>query len=149
MGRLVNQSTWSIALLGAIAGLGDAALAGPAQDYTLHCMGCHGATAQGVPGKVPPLAHSLARFMNNADGRRYVLRVPGAANSMLSDAQLAAVLNWVVAKFDAGELAGATPQFAEQEVAANRHIPMAGVLATRAEVLKEIAAGGPAPAAGY
>ena len=145
----MNELTSSIALLGAMAAAGDAAHAGPAQDYALHCMGCHGATAQGVPGKVPPLAHSLVRFMNNADGRRYVLRVPGAANSMLSDAQLAAVLNWVVGQFDANELDSSTPQFAEQEVAANRRTPMADVLATRVAVLKEIAASGPVPATGY
>ncbi|HLQ14176.1 MAG TPA: cytochrome c [Steroidobacteraceae bacterium] len=145
----MNRWLLPVALLGATAAAGAAARAGPAQDYALHCMGCHGASAQGVPGKVPPLAHSLVRFMNNAEGRRYVLRVPGAANSMLSDAQLAAVLNWVVAQFDADELGSATPQFREQEVAANRHTPMAGVLATRAAVLKEIAAIGPAPATEY
>jgi len=138
-----------MALLAATAAVGAAAQASPAQDYALHCMGCHGANAQGVPGKVPPLAHSLVRFMNNAEGRRYVLRVPGAANSMLSDAQLAAVLNWVVAQFDANDPGSGTPQFEEQEVAANRHRPMAGVLATRTAVLKEIAAGGQAPAAQY
>jgi mono/diheme cytochrome c family protein len=138
-----------IALLGAVAAVGGSAQASPAQDYVLHCMGCHGANAQGVPGKVPPLAHSLVRFMKNAAGRRYVLRVPGAANSMLSDAQLAAVLNWVVTQFDADELGSSTPRFTEQEVAANRHTPMADVLATRVAVLKEIAAGGPAPAAAY
>ena len=38
-----------------------AAVASPQQDYMLYCMGCHGAQAQGVPGKIPPLAHSLAR----------------------------------------------------------------------------------------
>ncbi len=145
----MNRWALPLALLGATAAVGAAAQAGPAEDYALHCMGCHGLNAQGVPGKVPPLAHSLVRFMNNAEGRRYVLRVPGAANSMLSDARLAAVLNWVVAQFDADDLGRATPQFGEQEVAANRHRPMAGVLATRAAVLKEIAAGGPAPAAEY
>ena len=76
----------------------------PAQDYMLYCMGCHGPQAQGVPGKIPPLAHSLACFMRTAAGRNYVLRVPGAANSVLSDAQLAAVLNWLAAQFNADEL---------------------------------------------
>ena len=145
----MNRLRLSVALLGAVAAVGSSARAGPAVDYALHCMGCHGANALGVPGKVPPLAHSLVRFMNNAAGRRYVLRVPGAANSMLDDAQLAAVLNWIVAQFDADEFGSATPQFTKQEVAANRHSPMAGVLATRVEVLKEIAAGGATPATGY
>jgi mono/diheme cytochrome c family protein len=145
----VKRLRLPVALLGAVAAVGVTARAGPAQDYALSCMGCHGANAQGVPGKVPPLAHSLVRFMKNAAGRRYVLRVPGAANSMLSDAQLAAVLNWVVTQFDADELGSSTPQFAEQEVAANRHTPMADVLATRLAVLKEIAASSPAPAMEY
>jgi hypothetical protein len=80
----------------ALAGGGiGAACANPAQDYTLFCMGCHAAQAEGVPGKVPPLAHSLGLFMRTAAGRNYLLRVPGAANSALSDAQLAAVLNWL------------------------------------------------------
>ena len=145
----MNRWRLPVALLCALAAVGAAARASPAQDYVLHCMGCHGANALGVPGKVPPLAHSLVRFMNNANGRRYVLRVPGAANSMLSDAQLAAVLNWVVTQFDADELGSSTPRFSEQEVAASRHTPMADVLATRLAVLKEIAAVGPAPATAY
>ncbi len=145
----MNRLRLPVALLSVMAAVGAAARASPAQDYVLHCMGCHGANAQGVPGKVPPLAHSLVRFMKNAAGRRYVLRVPGAANSMLSDAQLAAVLNWVVTRFDADELGSSTPQFTEQEVTASRHSPMADVLATRIAVLKEIAAGGPAPTTTY
>lgn len=138
-----------IALLGAVAAMAATARAGPAEDYALHCMGCHGANAQGVPGKVPPLARSLAWFMTSAEGRRYVLRVPGAANSMLSDAQLAAVLNWVVAHFAADGPGIAAPGFAEQEVTAVRHSPMADVRATRLAVLKGIAAGGSAPPTEY
>ena len=67
----------------------------------LYCMGCHGAEANGVPGKVPPLAGSLALFMRTPEGRNYVLRVPGAANSALSDAQLSAVLNWIAERYGA------------------------------------------------
>jgi len=75
--------------------------ASPAQDYTLYCMGCHGAQAQGVPGKIPPLAGSVSLFMRTPEGRDYVLRVPGAANSALPDAQLAAVLNWLAESYRA------------------------------------------------
>jgi len=75
--------------------------ASPAQDYTLYCMGCHGAQAQGVPGKIPPLAGSVSLFMRTPEGRDYVLRVPGAANSALPDAQLAAVLNWLAETYGA------------------------------------------------
>jgi len=79
---------------GALAALSvNSAFASPGENYMLYCMGCHGAEAQGVPGRIPPLAHALARYMRTPAGRDYVLRVPGAASSVLSDAQLAEVLN--------------------------------------------------------
>ncbi|MBV8740220.1 MAG: hypothetical protein JOZ12_00470, partial [Sinobacteraceae bacterium] len=28
--------------------------ASPLEDYVLHCMGCHGSQAEGVPGRIPP-----------------------------------------------------------------------------------------------
>jgi cytochrome c553 len=118
------------------------------QDYMLYCMGCHGADAHGVPGKVPALAGALSRFMRTPQGRDYVLRVPGAANSVLADAQLAAVLNWLAARdAAAGELRVAP--FTEAEVALVRHTPLSNVLATRHEVVAALAATGPAPAQEY
>src|ERR1041384_2672649 len=85
----------AMSLLAAAFCAGEVAKASPQQDYILYCMGCHGAQAEGVPGKVPPLAHALGRYMRTPAGRNYILRVPGAANSVLSDAQLATVLNWL------------------------------------------------------
>jgi len=126
-----------------------AAYASPAQDYMLYCMGCHGAQAEGVPGKVPPLAHSLGLFMRTAAGRDYILRVPGAANSVLSDAQLAAVLNWLAQQYNSDELAADVPMFTAAEVTASRHVPLAAVLATRREVVRNLAATGAAPPSNY
>ncbi|HUL17622.1 MAG TPA: hypothetical protein VLV29_00025 [Steroidobacteraceae bacterium] len=124
-----------------------AATASPAQDYMLYCMGCHGDSAHGVPGKVPPLAGVLPLYMRTSEGRNYVLRVPGAANSVLSDAQLAGVLNWLAATFPA---AGQTPRpFTVAEVTGARHIPLADVQATRREVVQALASSGPAPAPAY
>jgi mono/diheme cytochrome c family protein len=115
----------------------------------LYCMGCHGAQAEGVPGKVPPLAHSLGRFMRLPAGRNYILRVPGAANSVLSDAQLAEVLNWLARQFNSEELTADVPMFTAAEVTALRHTPLASVLATRREVVRDLAATGSAPPAAY
>jgi len=127
-----------------------AAQASPAQDYTLNCMGCHGATAQGIPGKVPPLANALRRFMRTPAGRNYVLRVPGAANSALSDTQLAAVLNWLAITFDQDATSNAPAPFTSAEVARLRHVPLTSVLATRSAVVRELAATtGSAPPAQY
>jgi hypothetical protein len=123
--------------------------ASPAQDYMLYCMGCHGSRAEGVPGKVPPLAHVLGLYMRTPAGRNYVLRVPGAANSALSDAQLAAVLNWLAQSFDAGELPSTVPLFSPSEVTSARHSPLAAVLEARREVIRDLAATGPAPSTNY
>jgi cytochrome c553 len=142
------RSRLLFALGAAIAACGTA-LASPGQDYMLYCMGCHGAQAQGVPGKIPPLAHALGRYMRSPLGRDYVLRVPGAANSVLSDAQLAAVLNWIAAQFDASDLSSEVPWFTTEEVTRSRHTPLADVLSTRREVVRALAASGAAPAADY
>jgi cytochrome c553 len=122
--------------------------AGPEQDYVLYCMGCHGPSAQGVPGRIPPLAGALARFMRTGAGRNYVLRVPGAANSALSDAQLAAVLNWLVERYRAADDPQSQP-FTANEVAAVRHTPLADVQARRREVVQALAASGAAPQSTY
>ena len=134
-------------LLAAVA-LAGTARASPQQDYLLYCMGCHGPGAEGVPGKVPPLAGALARFMRTPEGRNYVLRVPGAANSVLSDAQLAAVLNWLAERYRAADDPRPEP-FTAQEVAAARRTPLADVQARRREVVQELAATGAAPASAY
>jgi cytochrome c553 len=120
----------------------------PSQDYMLYCMGCHGTQAQGVPGRIPPLAASLALFMRTAEGRDYVLRVPGAANSALPDAQLAAVLNWLAARYGAPGEPAPTP-FSVAEVTSVRRTPLADVQARRREVVLSLAATGAAPAAQY
>jgi cytochrome c553 len=140
--RLIAVMAWA---LGAATG---PARASPAQDYTLYCRGCHGAEAQGVPGRIPPLAGALTRFMRTAEGRNYVLRVPGAANSVLPDAQLAAVLNWLTERYPAPDEPRPAP-FTAEEVAGARHTPLESVQATRREVVRGLAATGPAPAATY
>jgi cytochrome c553 len=141
---------FSALVLAAAASLvAGAALASPQQDYVLYCMGCHGPQAEGVPGKVPPLAHALGRYMRTPAGRNYVLRVPGAANSVLSDAQLAGVLNWLAQTFNADELSGDVPLFTTAEVTGLRHSPLPSVLATRREVVSALAATGLAPPASY
>jgi len=123
--------------------------ASPGQNYMLYCMGCHGPEAEGVPGKVPPLAHALGRYMRSPAGRNYILRVPGAANSVLSDAELAAVLNWVAQTYDAQELSSDVPLFTTTEVSSLRHSPLTSVLATRSAVVRELAATGHAPPTSY
>ncbi len=126
------------------------AAASPHQDYVLYCMGCHGPQAEGVPGKVPPLAHALGRYMRTPEGRDYVLRVPGAANSVLSDERLAGVLNWLAQTFEHDELSqSGAPLFTTAEVTHSRRSPLPAVLATRREVVRALELTGLAPPASY
>ena len=126
--------------------LAASAWAGPQQDYMLYCMGCHGDQAQGVPDKVPRLAGTLALFMRSAAGRDYLLRVPGAANSALNDAQLTAVLNWLAESYPPADAPTPRPApFTVAEVARVRRSPLANVLETRREVVSALAASGPSP----
>ena len=122
----------------------------PEQSYMLYCQGCHGDQAQGVPGKVPPLAGSLALFMRSTAGRDYLLRVPGAANSALTDTQLTAVLNWLAESFPPAGVTTPRPEpFTVAELAKARRSPLANVREARREVLRSLAASGPAPPAEY
>lgn len=144
--RLGVRIAWLIAVACGSAAYAD----DPGQNYILFCMGCHGEHAEGVPGKVPPLANAIGRFMRTAAGRNYLLRVPGAANSVLSDAQLTGVLNWLAKTYDSASLAdGTVPLFTEAEVTSQRHTPLANVLATRNEIVRELATTGPAPPSSY
>lgn len=53
-------------------------------------------------------------------GREYLARVPGAAYSQLSNADLAAVLNWLLQTFSPAQLPADFQPYTEGEVAAAR-----------------------------
>ncbi len=124
-------------LVAATAGAEPSQAAG--QDYLLSCQGCHGDQGRGVPGRVPPLADTFALLLAVPEGRDFLLRVPGAANSRLSDEALAAVLNWL-----AGRYAPGVPvvPFTASDVADGRRRPLPSVRAARRAVAERLAARG-------
>src|ERR1700693_3469440 len=67
----------------------------PVVNYQLRCMGCHLPDGSGQPGRVPSIRRSLVLFSASPEGRDYVVRVPGVAQSPLSDEDTAALLNWM------------------------------------------------------
>lgn len=75
------------------------AAADPRQDYILNCMGCHLVDGAGAPPAIPRLKDRVGYFLTIPQGRAYLAQVPGAANSLLTDARLAAVLNWIVTEY--------------------------------------------------
>ena len=106
----------------AAAAAGDVA----AHDYLLSCAGCH--TPAGTGSPTVPTLHGIDRLLARPGGRAYVLRVPGVASAPLSDARLAALLDWVFGHFGND----ATPGFTADEVAGARVAPWVDPKAARA-----------------
>jgi len=94
--------------------------ADPRADYLLHCGGCHRPDASGAPPFVPPLAGALGRIAATPEGRDYLVRVPGASQTPLSDEALAAVMNWVLLTFNPDTLPGDFEPLTGREVGRSR-----------------------------
>jgi len=70
------------------------------RDYLLNCAGCHRFDGKGLEKQgIPDFRGSISLFAHLQAGREYLIRVPGSAQSQLSDEALAQVLNWLVARF--------------------------------------------------
>ncbi len=96
--------------------------------YVLHCGGCHGVDGRGTPGATPTL-HGLAALADTEDGHRYLMRVPGVAQAPLADADLAELLDWLVATFSDEPV---RRRFTAEEVGRWRAEPLRDPLAARA-----------------
>ena len=68
----------------------------PQVNYMLHCMGCHTPDGSGEPGRVPSVRETLLPRASTEAGRKFLVQVPGSAQSRLSNAELAEVLNWMI-----------------------------------------------------
>jgi hypothetical protein len=104
-------------------------------NYMLNCMGCHVADGSGAAGKVPSVRDSLPILSRSAAGRRYLVQVPGAALSPLSDLELAQVLSWMVRNLSARTVPSEFTDFTAAEVAGYRRSPLVNVREARARLL--------------
>jgi cytochrome c551/c552 len=109
----------------------------PRINYMLQCMGCHTPDGSGEPGRVPSVKETLVPFAGSSDGRRFLVQVPGAAQSTLSDAELAELLNWMLANLSLTRPAVFSP-FTAKEVASYRRTPLVAVQATRAALIRQL-----------
>ena len=109
----------------------------PQVNYMLQCMGCHAPDGQGEPGHVPSVQASLLPFAKLTAGRSYLVQVPGAAQSTLSDAELAQLLNWMISNLSATK-SDRFSRFTAAEVAKYRHAPLVQVTAAREALLRQM-----------
>lgn len=124
----------------AVLGLAGAARADPYDAWTLyalHCMGCHQQHGEGH-GTVPQLQGFVGNFLKVPGGREFLVQVPGVAQSGLTDAELAAVLNWTLQEFSRAELPEDFRPYDGQEVAGYRAGRLIDVIPVRARLLDEM-----------
>jgi hypothetical protein len=103
-------------------------------NYMLNCMGCHLADGSGAAGKVPSLRESLGNLCQTNAGRRYLVQVPGASLSPLSDLELAQVLSWMVRNLSSRTVPPDFRDFTAAEVAGYRRSPLVNVGEARARL---------------
>lgn len=114
----------AVAALGFAAGVSESAAASPRTSYMIHCMGCHLGDGRGAPGKVPSLVGSMGRFLAVPGGRAYLVQVPGTAQAPLGDAEIAALLNWMLVNFSPAEIPAGFRPYTAEEVSRLRRIPL-------------------------
>ncbi len=103
----------------------------PSVNFQLQCMGCHRADGSGQPGRVPSIRHSLLAFSRSEAGRAFVVRVPGVAQSSLSDEETASLLNWMARTLSDDWTAGAFREYSAPEVHSLRGTVLTEVAAKR------------------
>jgi mono/diheme cytochrome c family protein len=107
----------------------------PQANYMLNCMGCHIADGSGAPGKVPSFRNTLVPFAQTPAGRRYLVQVPGASQSILTDRELAELLNWMMRSLSDVTVTSGVQDFTAAEVTSYRSERLKDPAATRARLL--------------
>jgi mono/diheme cytochrome c family protein len=105
--------------------------------YALNCMGCHQRHGEGH-GTVPELRGFVGNFLKVPGGREFLVQVPGVAQSGLTDAEIAAVLNYTLLEFSRNELPDDFRPYDGQEVAGYRAGRLIDVEPVRAHLLDEM-----------
>lgn len=136
----LRAAAMAAALLVAAGAMAQPAATNPRSLYVLHCAGCHGMDASGVPGQgVPTMRGNLGLFMQRPEGRAFLLQVPGVNNAGLSDAQIALVTNWMVSTFSADTAPPGWPAYTAAEVAAAKATRPSDVTQARADLVARLA----------
>lgn len=106
-------------------------------NYQILCQGCHVGDGRGGMG-VPNMQGMVGHFLSGQEGREYLVRVPGSANSALDNDELAELLNWMM--IDIGKKS--TPEdfeyFTAKEVGRLRKSPLFEAVEYRKQLVKKL-----------
>jgi hypothetical protein len=106
----------------------------PAAIYMMECQGCHLSDGGGGLNNIPALSNHVAKFLSVPGGREYLVQVPGVALSSLSDQDVTAVLNWILARFGPAESASRYAPYSVEEVSVLRKQPLTEIGKRRADL---------------
>lgn len=113
----------------------------PEANYMIHCMGCHLDDGSGNPPDVPDIRHEMGRMLTVDGGREYLVQVPGAAQAPISDAALAAVVNYMLETFSRKTLPQDYRPLTADEVSEWRQDWLPDVASVREELLAALEPG--------
>lgn len=108
----------------------------PAFAYLLHCSGCHIEDGSGDPPTVPDLRQNLDLLLTTAEGRAYLLQVPGITDSPVPAVEMAELMNWLI-PYLYPSLTGFKP-FSEEEVESGRANRLADPTSVRERLLSAL-----------
>jgi len=142
-----------VAALSGASAYAQMANAAGADLFTKHCMACHQADGEGIPGLAPPLVGALKKVAEVDQGRTYIAHVlvsgmagtiktrggkfTGAMPSQaaLSDHELAAIASYVLTTFNASPVVLQPEGFAALR---SKPLPPADVRKLREQVLAQV-----------
>lgn len=136
------HSAWALVAFLTIIGVSAAETRAEPDAYTLYalrCMGCHQRDGTGMR-TVPKLLDFVGNFLRVPGGREFLVQVPGVAQSSLSDAEVAAVLNWLVTAYSPDQLPADFQPYSGEEVARYRPGRLIDVDPVRAQLVADMRA---------
>ncbi len=105
-------------------------------NYVLLCSGCHNVSGQGSEqGGVPTFPGSVGKIAHSDRGRTYMMHVPGVVSNSMSNAEIAAVMNYILDTWASEE--GAKP-FTAEEVTERRMAVIPDIVVERRELTYEM-----------
>jgi len=106
-------------------------------NYQMFCQGCHAPDGVGYKS-VPTLLNSVGSFLGSQEGREFLVRVPGSANSVLNDEDLAELLNWILLEFSDDSELKRKPYVAEEVNDYRSKPPLINVVSHRKNLIERL-----------
>ena len=108
-------------------------------NYVLHCSGCHQQDGSGsAENGIPNMRGMVGHFLRLPEGRAFLVQVPGTSQSALDDAQVAELLNWMVAAVSRSEVPPDFVPYTGEEVTRWRAHRLNDAAATRMAIVERL-----------